>query len=277
MANCEPSVHQFMDLRVPEYAYMFGFLQADGHLQRGVGQKGKLSVEINARDVELLRKFQKLTPYYTSITERTRSTNFARAHNSAAWTLCSLKARTRLNELGLPYGRKSRTITPPNGEFSRHDYLRGVIDADGSVGYTSRGLPFVSLTTASTAIAEYLSCYAKEVTGAQRTTKRNTRDGIYNVLYTMEPAQDLALDLYYPGCLSLERKFAAADSLADWTRPATMRAAYTARRWSELEDRILLRHNSPTSAAEALGRTVQSCSLRLWRLRSGQVPMPSNQ
>jgi hypothetical protein len=55
-----------------------------------------------------------------------------------------------------------------------------------------------------------------------------------------------------------------------------MRAAYTKRRWNEREDRILLEHNNPTSAAEALGRTIQSCGLRLWRLRSGQVPMPAS-
>jgi hypothetical protein len=47
-----------MDLMVPEYAYMFGFLQADGHLAKGAGQKGRLTVEINAQDVALLREFQ---------------------------------------------------------------------------------------------------------------------------------------------------------------------------------------------------------------------------
>lgn len=102
MAECEPSAHQFMDLTVPEYAYMFGFLQADGHLAKGPGQKGRLTVEINARDIELLRAFQKLTPYYSSITERTRSTNVAETHRSATWCLCSLEARTLLNGLGLP-------------------------------------------------------------------------------------------------------------------------------------------------------------------------------
>jgi hypothetical protein len=51
----------------------------------------------------------------------------------------------------------------------------------------------------------------------------------------------------------------------------------THRRWDEHQDRILLTHTSPTAAAAALGRTVQSCSLRLWRLRTGQVPMPDNQ
>jgi hypothetical protein len=107
-----------MDLTTPEYAYMFGFLQADGHLQRGAGQKGKLTVELNARDVEVLREFQKLTPFYSNIRTRDRSTNFAEVHTSATWSLCSLEARTKLSELGLPYGRKSKTIAPPRTEFS---------------------------------------------------------------------------------------------------------------------------------------------------------------
>ncbi|WP_324614335.1 hypothetical protein [Streptomyces kebangsaanensis] len=144
-----------MHLKAPEYAYMFGFLQADGHLHQGAGQKGRLNVELSARDIDLLRAFQELTPYSSSITERTRSTNFAETSHTAVWTLCSLEARTLLNELGLPYGRKSKTISPPRGEFSHRDYLRGVIDADGSVGYTGKGFPFVSLTTASTAIGTY--------------------------------------------------------------------------------------------------------------------------
>ncbi|MDC2951473.1 LAGLIDADG family homing endonuclease [Streptomyces heilongjiangensis] len=265
-----------MDLTLPEYAYMFGFLQADGHLAKGAGKKGRLTVEISAQDVELLHRFQRLTPFYSSITERSRSTNFSETHSSATWSLYSLEARTRLNELGLPYGRKSMTISPPHGEFVRPDYLRGILDADGSVGYTAKGFPFVSLTTASTAIGAYLCRYAREVTGAERTIKRNTRDGVYNVMYAMEAAQRLAAHLYYPGCLALQRKRIAADSLASWQRPAGMRVAYTKRTWTAREDRLLLELNSPKAAAEKLGRTAQSCNIRLWRLRSGQVPMPTS-
>ncbi|MDH6488226.1 hypothetical protein M2157_004225 [Streptomyces sp. SAI-127] len=276
MAECEPNAPQFMDLRVPEYAYMFGFLQADGHLSQQSRQRGRLTVEINARDVDLLRRFQTLTPYNSSITERTRSTNFAEIHTSATWTLCSLEARTKLNELGLPYGRKSKTIAPPSVEVSHRDYLRGLIDADGSVGYTAKGFPFVSLATASTSIGTRLSEYAREITGAERILKRNARDGIYNVLYAMETAQKLAAHLYYPGCLSLERKLTAANALATWVRPASMRVAHTRQRWNEHEDQVLLELNSPKAAAEVLGRTTQSCNLRLWRLRNGLAPRPSD-
>lgn len=262
MADCEPNAHQitlddalgvdttgFMDLEVPEYAYMFGFLQADGHLQQGVGQKGKLSVEISIRDSGILHAFQQLTPYKTSITERTRSTNFAESHHSATWSLCALEARTKLNQLGLPYGRKSKTITPPRVPFSRRDYLRGVIDADGSVEYTSKELPFISLTTAGTAIGAYLCFCARKITKVERLIKRNARDGIYNILYWTEAAQALGAHFRYPGCLSLQRKQTAADSLAVWARPSDMRVAPDRRRWTESEDRALLRLNNHAAAA----------------------------
>ncbi|MFI6699158.1 hypothetical protein ACIBJC_09320 [Streptomyces sp. NPDC050509] len=293
MAEREPSAHQytlddalstpdpldigtsgFMDLENPHYAYMFGFLQADGHLAQGTGRKGSLTVEINARDIEILREFQRLTPHHSSINERTRSTNFAEKHHSATWTLCSLEARTVLHQLGLPYGRKSRTVAPPRVPFVRRDYLRGVIDADGSVGFTGQGYPFVSLTTASTAVGAYLCRYVRQLTGAERIIKRNTRDGIYNVVYTKEAAVQLAAHLYYPGCLALERKQTAADSLAVWKRPADMKIAPPRRRWKAQEDRVLLEAGNPEDAAQALGRTVASCALRLWRLRSGQVAPP---
>jgi hypothetical protein len=265
-----------MDLTVPEYAYMFGFLQADGHLSQQSRQRGRLAVEISARDIDLLREFQRLTPYKSSITERTRSTNFAETAHSAIWSMCSLEARTRLNDLGLPYGRKSKTITPPRGEFSPRDYLRGVIDADGSVGYTGKGFPFVSFTTASTAIGAYLCFYAEKVTGAERSLKRNARDGVYNILYTNEKAQELAAHLYYTDCLSLERKKTAADSLSAWVRPTGMRVAPERRRWTPWEDLVLLRLNNDAAAAEELGRTEKSCYIRLWRMRTGQIPLPND-
>ncbi|MGW3425244.1 hypothetical protein [Streptomyces phaeochromogenes] len=278
MAEREPNAQQradFMDLEVPEYAYMFGFLQADGHLYQGTGQKGRLSVELNVRDVDLLYRFKHLTPYNSSVTERVRSTNFAESH-SATWNLCSLEARNTLNQLGLPYGRKSKKITPPRVSFSRRDYLRGIIDADGSVGYTGQGIPFVSLATTSTAIGAYLCFYAKKVTGAQRLIKRNTRDDIYNIGYDKEAAQKLVAELYYPGCLSLGRKQVKADSIASWSRPADMRIV-SQRRWTASEDQLLLQLGDAMAAAEKLGRTEMSCRMRLWRLRNCRMLVPNDQ
>jgi hypothetical protein len=265
-----------MDLTVPEYAYMFGFLQADGHLYQGAGQKGHLSVELNSRDIDLLYRFKHLTPYNSSVTERTRSTNFADNHNSAVWTLCSLEARTKLNNLGLPYGRKSRLIAPPRVAFSKRDYLRGLIDADGSIGHAGQGVPFVSLTTSSTAIAAYLCAYARDITGAERTANRNTRDEVYNLTYEKEAAQILAADLYYSGCLSLGRKQVNADAAASWTRPYDMRIVHS-RRWTASEDQTLLQSDDVAEVAAKLGRSEQSCRMRRWRLRNCRMLMPNDQ
>ncbi|MBT2476715.1 hypothetical protein [Streptomyces sp. ISL-94] len=272
MADQDPSAPvRFMDLQDPRYAYMFGFLQADGHLRQGAGQKGRLAAEINVRDIHILREFQQLTPYYSSITERVRSTNFADCHHSATWSVCSLEARTIVNELGIPYGKKSWTIKPPRTEFSRPDYVRGIIDADGSLGWTGQGFPYLSLTSASTAIAAYLCHYGRKVTGTGRTISRNTRDGVYNVCYYKETAQQLAAHLYYKGCLALAHKKANADAIQAWVRPADMRIAPPRRRWTAQEDQELLRLNDPAMAGVALDRTEQSCFMRLWRLRTGQA------
>jgi hypothetical protein len=288
MADCEPNALPspsndtprstttgFMDLQDPDYAYMFGFLQADGHLYQQSRQRGCLTVEISTRDVDILHEFQRLTPYNSSITTRTRTTNFAASHQSSTWTLWALEARTKLNALGLPYGAKSRNIAPPRVAFSQRDYLRGVIDADGSVGFTGQGFPFLALTTASTALAAYLCFYAGKVTGAERSMRRNARDGVYNILYTKEAAQELSAHLYYPGCLSLDRKREAAASIDTWSRPDTMRVAPVRRRWTRWEDRLLLALNNDAEAAKELGRTEKSCCIRLWRLRTGKTPMPA--
>ncbi len=158
--------------------------------------------------------------------------------------------------------------------FSRRDYLRGVIDADGSVGYTGQGLPFVSLTTASVAVGAYLCRYAKVVTGAARQIGRNARDGIYNVVYTKEAAVELAGHLYYPGCLSLARKRTAAASLASWARPTTMSIRPPGRRWKPWEDRVLLALDDDAASASERDRSEASCAVRLWRLKTGKVQRP---
>ncbi|MEU2449446.1 hypothetical protein ABZ605_05255 [Streptomyces sp. NPDC012765] len=277
MAEQDPSAAaRFMDLTDPRYAYVFGFLQADGHLSQQSRQRGCLALELNARDIDLLREFQRLTPHNSSITERNRATNFAPASHTATWSLYNREARAIVNHLGIPYGRKSKTIAPPRVDFSRRDYIRGVIDADGSVGYTGKGFPFLSLTTASTAIGAYLCHYAKKVTGAERTIKRNARDGVYNILYTNEPAVELASHLYYEDCLALERKKASAGSMITWIRPANMPRMTPRRRWTLAEDLKLLDIGDAAAAAVELGRTESGCRQRLTRLRTGCGPWPRN-
>ena len=208
----------FLELTRPEHAYLFGFLQCDGHLSENTRNRGRLSVEISFRDVALLERFQLLVPYPTSITTRTRSTNFATLHKSAIWTVGALEARSALIQLGLPAGRKSHFIRPPSVRFSASDYLRGLVDADGSVGVTSRQLPFVSFATASESLQDFFLSQCHDLPGQPRHVARNRRDNVFNPMATRECAVELIGRIYYRNCLTLERKVRAARQAMSWTR-----------------------------------------------------------
>jgi len=181
--------------------------------------------------------------------------------------MCMLEGRTRLLELGLPVGRKSAIIAPPAEPFSHSDYLRGIIDADGSVGFTARGWPFISLVTASPAIAAFTCAEILRVTGIVRTTRPNARDRVMNIIIARDPAVEFARWLYGDACIAMERKREAALAVAGWERPAGMRARSSHRRWTPDEDVIVLRM-SVKDAARALGRTKQSVNTRRWRLNT---------
>jgi hypothetical protein len=208
----------FLDLTRPDHAYLFGFLQCDGHLSESTRNRGRLSVELSIRDVPLLERFQELVPYPSSITTRTRSTNFTKRHTFAIWTLCALEARQEVIQLGLPVGRKSGRVQPPAVPFSASDYLRGLVDADGSVGVTRQDLPFVSFTTASEDLRDFFLSQCPDLPGQPRHVARNARDGIFNPMATRECAVDLGARIYYENCLALERKVTAARRAANWTR-----------------------------------------------------------
>ncbi|HEX3491059.1 MAG TPA: LAGLIDADG family homing endonuclease [Streptosporangiaceae bacterium] len=255
------------DLRDPACAYIFGFMQADGHHYAGTRRRGSITIEIKATDVGLLRAMQDILPWSTSITFRTRTTNFAQAHEAAVLALCSLDARQRLLELGLPTGRKSAIIAPPTVAFSHRDYLRGIWDADGSVGFTGTGMPFLSIVTASQELANFVCAEIKRITGASRTAKPNRRDGVMNVMLGNDPAAEFARWLYTNAAIALDRKRDAGLAVAAWARPAGMRARSSHRKWTDAEDAVVLRM-PVREAARLLDRSEKSVNIRRWRIRN---------
>ncbi|WP_206340102.1 hypothetical protein [Blastococcus litoris] len=258
-----------LDLTQPAHAYFFGFAQTDGSHYAGTRQRGRLTIELSECDDALLHTFTTLFDVHSRVSYRQRTTNFG-AHRSATWTLCDLAFRRELTELGLPPGRKAVTAAPPITAFSVRDYARGLVDGDGSVGFTGTGLPFVSFVTASEALARFFCAQVSAVSGARRNPARNSRDGVFNPMVAGDPAAAFAEWLYPDGCLALERKHAAAKRVAAWTRPADMRARPVAgaRRWTAAEDADVV-NGTVEAAAIRLGRTPASVSVRRWRLRGG--------
>jgi hypothetical protein len=256
-----------LDLTRPADAYFFGFAQTDGSHYAGTRQRGSLTIELSERDDAVLHSFTTMFDVYSRVSYRERITNFG-AQRTATWTVCDLSFRRELVELGLPTGRKSETVAPPTTVFSVRDYMRGLIDGDGSIGFTGQGRPFVCFVTASQPLAEFFCAQALRVVGAYRTPSRNARDDIYNLMVAGDPAASLAAWLYPEGCLALARKRDAATLVAAWTRPAGMRARPVAgaRRWTAAEDADVFK-GSIREAASRLGRSEKSVNIRRSRLR----------
>ncbi len=256
-----------LTLTTPEHAYLFGFLQADGHLSQGTRNRGKARIELHARDAAILTSFKALLPTPSSVTFRERDTNFKKGSQSAIWTLCDQDLRASLHALGLPYGKKSEKVEPPRPPFSEADYFRGFVDGDGSLGLTGAGFPFLSLATKSFALTQAFLGLVVRVTGKVKTSTPNTRDRMHNICVFKEDAQALARFLYYPGSLCLARKNRKAQQVLAWVRPATMaQVTWERRRWTSEEDQVVL-GMSVLEAAKKLRRTEHSVRVRLSRLR----------
>ena len=268
-------MENIIDLKKPEMAYLFGFLQADGHLSQGTGNKGKLTVELQENDQDILKQFQKLFPVYSSIRFREREILFNGYqyphYKTSIWTLCNHDIRESLNNLGLPYGKKNTVVSPPKVQFSAPDYFRGFLDGDGSLGITGEGVPFLGWSTNSAALNEAIVNFITSVTGKQKTVNPNKRDKMYNPTVWKEDAQKIATCLYYDGCMALKRKTDKAKEVTDWVRPDTMRmVTWQRKRWSPDEDVFINSHSVPESMKK-LGRNERSIRIRLSRLRLGYI------
>ena len=258
-----------LTLENPFYAYLFGLIQTDGHLYQNSRNRGRLSIELDKRDEELLFELQNRLPFHSKITVRTRNTNFSSEYVSVVWSVFDKRFRDFLIKNGLPNGRKSKIISIPVEKFSRIDYFRGLIDGDGSLGLTAQGFPFLSFITASPTIAgEYLS-FLESITKKEKTSTANVRDNVFNIAVYKEDAQKVGRILYYENCLALPRKIEKAKAVLSWQRPTAMKKVEGRKFWKTFEDDFILNH-SIEEAFEKLDRSRNSIEMRLWRLKSNK-------
>lgn len=254
-------------LEKPEFSYLIGFGQADGHLSSNTRNRGQFSIELKKEDGDILIKFKELVPVNSSITFRTRKTNFKKISETITWTVCFKSFRDTINFYGIPYGKKSNLIEPPKKEYIEKDYWRGIIDADGSLGVTKQGYPFLSLVTASEKLYNSFSALIFKETNFKINLQPNTRDNVYNITLYKEKAQKLISFLYYENCLCLNRKKEKANICLNWERPETLKTREHAPKWTKEEIEIL-KNNSILDCLEKIKRTENSIRIKKQRLKN---------
>jgi hypothetical protein len=240
---------QFLDLKNPVHAYLYGLIQTDGHLSKDTRNRGKLRIEISYTDADVLEKLANIIPYHAKISIRTRSTNYSLEHKSAILSVYAKEFRDELVRLGVNVGEKSKTVDVPSNKFSKADYFRGIIDGDGSLGFTSNHFPFLSLCTASEKLAVAYEAFVREKTGKAKRLIRNSRDKVFNITVYKEDAQAITAILYYEGCVCISRKQQVASTIQIWKRPQGMRRIPHKKFWTEEQDNFILSHTINESAA----------------------------
>lgn len=261
----------FGDLTRPEAAYAIGLLQTDGTHEGRLDGKGRVSIELAPRDEAVLDRLRALLPCYSSIGHRVRNTNFGTEYATATLRFYDQSTRQAVADAGMEVGRKSHTIRAPASPFSAPDYVRGLLDGDGSVGFTRRGEPFVSLVTACPAIASFVCRVVFETCGVERTARPNTRDGVFNIMVRNVAAARLAAWAWHSDdVLALEHKRRAASAVAAWRPPPEKAGRYGTKRkrWTPEDDEVVLTHGQ-VEAARQLERSMSSVSARKWRLTKG--------
>ena len=252
-------------------SYIIGFLQGDGHHSSESRNRGKICIELSSRDKDILDKLDDIfsqLAYHVGRGERTRDTNFKKNLNASSLFLCNLGLRKELREY-IPTGKKCRNIRPQIDmtDFDKHAYIRGLTDADGSLGMTGNNKPFWSLCTSSEHIKELVVLDIKETLNFEKRLSRNKRDGVYNIVLYSEDAVAYTSLLYNNASLRLDRKHNKFCEIQKWIRTTPKRPGRK-KYWLGYEDKVVLSDSlSLKEKCILLERSPSSIKTKLWRLR----------
>lgn len=259
-----------------DISYLIGLFQTDGNISEGSRNRGKATIELSIKDEDIIEKIKELIPFNYKITKRKRDINFGKYDYSnkdyISIRICDMEFRKFLNKSGVPSGKKSSIISPPLHleNLSIKDYVRGLYDGDGSLGMTGKNIPFVSIVTSSENLANFLFDYLSKITGKNRKkTSPNKRDNVYNIMITKEDAIKFCNEVYYDGCLSMNRKKEKSELVKKWVRPPKMKIVTKDeyKFWTEDKDDYILNHSIEESI-NMFNKSKKSIQIRLIRLKN---------
>jgi hypothetical protein len=255
--------------------YILGLFQTDGHLRSSSRNRGSLSIELKYEDLEILERIASEIRFNYKIGDRTRTTNYKNDYHSCYLVIYDKEFRDWVNKRGVPYGKKSNEIKPICDIEDKYvfDYVRGLIDGDGSLGITSKNRSFINLTTESEFINDFWVNFIE--THSERVIQRNNptaRDNIYQVTAYDEAAQELVKKIYYGNCFGLKRKIEKALAVKKWKRSEDVKKIDFKRyAWNERDDEILMSNSLEEALKIMPYRTLKSLKIRRWRLAKKRV------
>lgn len=190
----------------PDMAYILGFILADGCIVKGTyeGYSDSLKFGVNKRDVDVLEKIKRALDSKHKISEHGDSVHFCITNQRIVDDLKKLKIKYRKSlKENIPYVPHKYT----------KDFIRGIIDGDGSISFDKRNYPTLNLCGGAKTVnfvqKHFLSkfdIYSKIV----KVRKNKRRRFIFYITYRANSAKTLIEYLYKDSNLYLQRKFELA-------------------------------------------------------------------
>lgn len=199
----------FKKIDSAEKAYFVGFIFADGSVywrERKTTTNAILQIDLAEVDEEIIIKFLKeLNANY--------KLHHSRGSVSVKITSNSLVEDLKRHEVVPNKTYESHRLSRNIPEEFEIDFLRGLIDGDGSIYLDDRGNKRLSFISYSKDITKEVQERIDNLIGKEAHTKINEQKNGFTATWSGKlQVQKILSILYYENCLALERKFQKAVS-----------------------------------------------------------------
>ena len=243
-------------------SYLFGLILTDGSIYLTTRNRGKITIELQKSDIQLLYDIQKQIPE-SKVNTRKRDTNFKKDYESGIWSNYQSSFRETMFSYGLPKENKRIIGNTPNVPYSEKDFWRGVFDGNGSIGFTKQNEPFISFVITSENLKNSLCKLLSEKFNIYKNVHPNKRDKIYNIVLKNEDAISFANFMYENNNIHLKRKYDKYKQFSQWKRT---KKRIRQKSWT-IDDINFIKTHDIRESMIVLNRTEKSIKMKLWKLR----------
>lgn len=187
--------------------YLLGFILADGCIIQGTykGYSDSLRFGVQSRDRDVLEKIK---------SELKSEHRLSQNKNAVHFCIASQEIVNDLKRLGIIYRKSLKEIVPKVPPKYVKDFIRGVVDGDGSLWLDKRNYPTLSVAGGENTlrfIRDHFFTKFKLYSKLSRSTySKDAKKYLYQISYRCSPAKKLINYIYSDANLYLNRKHAMA-------------------------------------------------------------------
>ena len=211
-------------------AYLLGFILADGCIIQGIykGYSDSLKFGVQLRDVDIIKKIKK---------ELSSDHKISVVKNAAHFCIASRSLVDDLKSHNISYRKSLREKLPLVPHKYVRDFIRGIIDGDGSLSLDKKNYPTISVS-GGRAPLEYIRNHIFQrfelySVLSRITYSKDAKRFLYQISYRANSAKTIIDYLYKNATLYLNRKYDIAMKCSKCDIKLKNNSAYRLKRYNE--------------------------------------------